>query len=146
MMTELELADYRNEIRAQVCRRCIERPPGGPPCAPLGKNCGVEMHLDKLIESIHEVSSPFLEPYQEHDRREICEKCIFLHSSICPCPMDYLAALVVQAVEAVDERHRRDQESPVPRKANLQAAHCAVANATGQLTNCEWPKKFDIGG
>jgi hypothetical protein len=28
-----------------------------------------------------------------------------LHSSICPCPMDYLAVLLVQAVENVDARH-----------------------------------------
>ena len=43
--TLIERGEYLAEIRKQVCSRCVERPPGGPPCAPLGKQCGVEMHL-----------------------------------------------------------------------------------------------------
>src|SRR6266568_439667 len=105
MLTEPEIQEYLDEIRKQVCSRCVERPPGGPPCAPLGKNCGVEMHLGNLVESIHQVSSKLLEPYLERNRNDICQKCAFLDSAICPCPMDYLAALVVEAVETVDERH-----------------------------------------
>ena len=85
--------------------------PGGPPCAPLGKNCGVELHLPELIESIHQVQSGSIEPYLAHNRQEICEQCAFLHSSICPCPMDYLAILIVQAVENVQKRRQRRQES-----------------------------------
>src|SRR5437016_1604702 len=42
MLTELELAEYREEIRNHVCSRCVDRPAGGPPCEPLGKRCGVE--------------------------------------------------------------------------------------------------------
>ena len=36
--------------------RCIERPPGGPPCAPLGKECGIEMHLPAVIDAIRSSS------------------------------------------------------------------------------------------
>src|SRR5438046_1261907 len=106
MIAAPELKEYADEIRNQVCSRCIERPAGGPPCAPLGKDCGVEMHLPELIEAIHEVDNPLIGAYLEHNRRGICEHCAFLHSSICPCPMDYLAVLLVQAVETVDERRR----------------------------------------
>jgi hypothetical protein len=101
------LADYReylDEIREQVCSRCVERPPGGPPCAPLGKVCGVEMHLPQLIESIRSIHSGLVVPYLQHDREVICAHCEFLESSICPCPMDYLAALIIEAVEEVDRR------------------------------------------
>ena len=28
-----DLEEYLQEIREQVCVHCIERPPGGPPCA-----------------------------------------------------------------------------------------------------------------
>ena len=42
MITETELDEYQDEIRNVVCSRCVERPPGGPPCAPLGKECGIE--------------------------------------------------------------------------------------------------------
>jgi cytochrome b561 len=60
--------------------------------------CGVEMHLDDLVESIHQVRSNRIHPYLNHNRQEICEKCALLHSSICPCPMDYLAVLLVGCI------------------------------------------------
>jgi hypothetical protein len=106
MLAETDLDEYLSEIRQYVCSRCVERPPGGPPCAPLGKQCGIEMHLPKLIETIHEVQSPFIEPYLEHNRAHICQGCPRLHASDCPCPMDYLAVLLVEAVEAVDARRQ----------------------------------------
>lgn len=118
MLAELDVADYLKEIREQVCSRCVERPFGGPPCAPLGKQCGVELHLRQLIESIHEVDSASIVPYLEHNRAEICEHCAFLHSSICPCPLDYLSTLIVEAVERVDQR--RDRRAEVAR-ANAAA-------------------------
>jgi hypothetical protein len=31
MLSDAELNEYLNEIRQQVCSRCVERPPGGPP-------------------------------------------------------------------------------------------------------------------
>lgn len=106
-LAEVDREEYLHEIRREVCSRCVDRPPGGPPCAPLGKVCGIEQHLGKLVDSIHDVHSPLGEPYLEHNRRGICQSCTHLHSSICPCPMDYLYVLLVEAVEAVDERRSR---------------------------------------
>lgn len=108
------LEEYLEEIRKEVCSRCVTKPNAGPPCAPLGKDCGVELHLPELIESIRQVHSPLIDPYRERNRNEICAHCSFLHSSICPCPMDYLSVLLVQAVETVDERRRQRGEDPVP--------------------------------
>jgi len=109
MLSEAELDEYREEIRQQVCSRCIERPPGGPPCAPLGKPCGIELHLPALIDSIRGVPcNRSIEPYLEQNRAAICTKCAYLRSSICPCPMDYLVGLLVQAVETVDQRHESE--------------------------------------
>lgn len=107
MVSEEMLNEYMAEIRRQVCTHCVERPPGGPPCAPQGKECGIEMHLPALIDAIHEVHSEWIETYLETNRRRICEGCCLLHTSNCPCPMDYLAVLVVQAVETVDHRRER---------------------------------------
>jgi hypothetical protein len=109
MNSAAELNEYMDEIRQQVCSRCIERPPGGPPCAPLGKQCGVEAHLPELIDAIHDVNSPGIAKYLDNNRREICTTCPALHSSLCPCPMDYLAVLLVQAVETVDLRRAQDE-------------------------------------
>lgn len=115
MVSQVQLNEYLDEIHKQVCSRCVERPPGGPPCAPLGKVCGIEMHLPEIIDSIHQVNSDLIEPYVETNRKRVCEGCAFLHSSICPCPMDYLAVLLVQAVETVDERRQeRGQRGAAP--------------------------------
>ena len=52
------------------------------------------------------VKSNRIDPYLAHNRGAICEKCAFLHSSCCPCPMDSLAVLLGEVVEVVDERRR----------------------------------------
>lgn len=104
-----ELPEYMKEIRDYVCSRCVERPAGGPPCAPLGKVCGVELHLPQLIESVRKVHSHRIDPYLDHNRDEVCSRCPFLHADCCPCPMDTLAVLVVEAIEEVDQR-RRERE------------------------------------
>ena len=48
MNIQNDLEDYREALRCEVCSRCIERRPGGPPCAPLGKGCGIERHLPAI--------------------------------------------------------------------------------------------------
>jgi hypothetical protein len=105
------MAEYLEEIRKQVCSRCVDRPAGGPPCFPLGKMCGIEMHLPELINAIHQVHSDNIAPYLDRNRRTICEHCSRRSTSDCPCAMDYLAVLLVEAVESVDARY--DEESPV---------------------------------
>ncbi len=109
MVAEPEIQEYLDEIRKQVCSRCVERPPGGPPCAPLGKECGIEMHLPQLIDAIHEVRSWSIRPYLEHNHEKICQSCRLLDTEVCPCPLHYLAVLTVEAVETVDERRRARQ-------------------------------------
>jgi len=110
MLSEAKLAEYLSEIRKHVCSRCVERPPGGPPCAPLGKECGIEMHLPVLIDAIHGTDSDSIVPYLENNRKHICDQCVLHHSSVCPCPMDYLAVLLVEAVENVDRRLEEEKE------------------------------------
>jgi hypothetical protein len=151
MAATATLEEYLVEIREQVCSRCIEKPPGGPPCGPLGKDCGVELHLPQLIDAIHQVQSPLLEPYLQHNRSEICEKCAFLHSSICPCPMDYLAALIVQAVETVDRRPQENSlAAPEWAEANqpvdIEGIRRAYYQAVGTWKGCDWPTYFGKTG
>jgi hypothetical protein len=140
MLAEAELGEYLDEIRQEVCSRCVERPAGGPPCLPLGKVCGVELHLPKLVEAVHEVRSDLIDPYLDNNRKKVCEGCAFLHSDHCPCPMDRLAVLVVEAVEAFDRRlegtFRRARR--VPGRADLDEALRAYQKATGTWTGCDW--------
>jgi len=153
MTTEVNLSEYLDEIRKQVCSICIERPPGGPPCEPLGKECGVEQHLAQLIASIHEMDSPSIEPYLEHNRCEICQSCSNLHSSVCPCPMDYMAVPIVQAVETVDRRRERLElglrfiaSLPAPEEADLAAIGLAYDEAVGGWSRCDWQTRFGASG
>lgn len=131
MLTEVEVTEYLDEIRKEVCSRCVERPPDGPPCAPLGKDCGIEMHLPQLIDSIRAVHSDAIAPYVDNNRRLICETCPQLNGENCPCPMEYLAVLVVEAVETVDRRHNPAQ---VPSQGATRERRIAAARITLTVT------------
>jgi hypothetical protein len=106
MYTPAELEEYLAEIRAQVCSHCIERPPGAPPCAPHGKRCGIELHLPEIIEVCHRAKGGLIDPYIERFHEDVCSHCANRPTSQCPCPLDYLLVLAVQAIETVDQRNR----------------------------------------
>jgi hypothetical protein len=149
MITEAEREEYLAEIRRQVCSRCKERPAGGPPCAPLGKPCGVELYLPELIEAIHEVQSELIEPYRQSKQRLVCSRCAYLHSDACPCPMDYWFVPILHAVELVDQRRQRHARghqlvASLPRQNNpdLGAVARAYEEAAGTWTGCDWTTRF----
>ncbi|HUY33524.1 MAG TPA: hypothetical protein VMV69_12310 [Pirellulales bacterium] len=104
MYSDTELAEYLQELREQVCSRCVEKPPGGPPCAPLGKRCGIELDLPRLIDAVHGVRSSVMDPYIEEFHDRVCTQCVNRNTNQCPCALDCLLLLAVQAIEAVDER------------------------------------------
>lgn len=107
MYSDEELAEYLQELRSQVCSQCIEKPPGGPPCAPLGKRCGVELDLPQLIDSVHRIRSGVMDPYIEAFHGDVCPQCANRTTKQCPCPLDCLLLLAVQAIEAVDQRRQQ---------------------------------------
>jgi hypothetical protein len=147
MIGEADLQEYLDEIRRHVCSRCVERPEGGPPCAPLGKVCGVELHLPRLVSAVREVHSDWMAPYLDSTRQKVCESCPYLRRDCCPCPMDSLALLVVEAVEAVDRR--RQPRGPGPGDGRPEAARASVEEVAGAYeegagtwTGCDWPTAF----
>lgn len=154
MITETDLEEYLAGIRKDVCSLCVERPPTGPPCKPLGKQCGVELHLAQLVDAVHQVHSDMIAPYLDTNRENICPTCPYHNNStFCPCPMDSLAVLVVEAIEAVDRRreqrergHRivagvRGYERP-----DMDDVTRAYEEATGTWTGCDWPTVFGTAG
>lgn len=133
----------------RICSRCKDRPAGGPPCAPLGKPCEVELYLSELIETIHEVQDELIEPYRQSKQRLACSRCVYLHSDACPCPMDYWFVPILNAVELVDlrgQRHTRAHQLVVglPRQnqPNLVAVDRAYEEAAGTGTGCDWTTRF----
>lgn len=99
-----DLDEYLAELRVEVCSRCIERRPGAPPCAPLGKGCGIERHLPALVELCRTTDSALIDPYIEKLHDTICSDCEYKDKPACPCPLDYLLQLAVQTVEKVEQR------------------------------------------
>jgi hypothetical protein len=149
MITEAEREEYLAEIRRQVCSHCKERPVGGPPCAPLGKPCGVELYLPELIEAIHEVQGEVIEPYRQSKQRLVCSRCAYSHSDACPCPMDYWFVPILHAVELVDQRRQRHARghqlvAGLPRQNNpdLGAVARVYEEAAGTWTGCDWTTRF----
>ncbi len=150
MLAELELKEYLEEIRQEVCSRCVERPYGGPPCEPLGKPCGVELHLPRLVEAVREVHSDLIGPYLARNRHEVCETCPYLHhAEYCPCPMDTLAVLVVEAIEAVEHRcrpreHAHDVVATLPGRdqSDVDAVSRLYEESAGKWRGCDWATAF----
>jgi hypothetical protein len=58
------------------------------------------------VDVAHGVSSKSMEPYETHFHDEVCAVCNLRKTRHCPCPLDYLLPLAVEAVEAVDQRRR----------------------------------------
>jgi hypothetical protein len=106
MVAESGLDEYVDEMRKQVCQKCVARVNGAPPCEPLGIGCGVEQHLEQLIDVCRSVDSPLMDPYIDRLRDEICADCEFQDQPVCPCPLKYLLPLAVSAVETVEWRRR----------------------------------------
>jgi hypothetical protein len=64
-----------------------------------------------LIDAIHEVPrSVLIAPYLDHNKERVCQFCQYIDSDICPCPLRYLAVLIVEAVETVDQRHEQQAQ------------------------------------
>jgi hypothetical protein len=145
MNAEADLQEYLEEIRQEVCSRCVERPAGGPPCTPLGKVCGVELHLPQLVAAVQAVHSIWMGPYLDSTHKKVCERCDYLHKDCCPCPMDSLAVLVVEAIETVDSRRqqRGKRTGYVPQEGlGIEDVVRTYEEATGKWNGCDWPVFF----
>jgi hypothetical protein len=106
MTAPIQIHEYLAELRRQVCEHCIVRRSGTPPCDAKGIGCGIERHLEKLVEICRSVESSQIDPYVQRLHDDICADCEFRETAVCPCPLDYLLPLAVRAVETVEFRRR----------------------------------------
>jgi hypothetical protein len=58
-----------------------------------------------LVKICRTTDSALIDPYIEQLHELICPDCEYKDSSMCPCPLDYLLQLAVEAVEKVEQRH-----------------------------------------
>ena len=118
MNTLNDLDEYQVALRADVCSRCVERRTGAPPCAPIGKGCGIERHLSALVEICRTTDSALIDPYIEKLHDTICSDCEYKDKPACPCPLDYLLQLAVETVEKVERRRARRECVELAANAN----------------------------
>ena len=95
---------YRDQLREDVCSHCVERLPNAPPCGAIGKGCGIERHIETLVEICRTTNSKLMDPYIDQLHELVCPNCEFKKRPTCPCPLDYLLQLAVEAVEKVQQR------------------------------------------
>jgi hypothetical protein len=100
VLTEAERDEYLAALREQVCSCCIERRANCPPCGPE-KPCGVEAHLEKIVQMCRMVESNQMAVYIDLMHELICPNCEFRDTAACPCPLDYLLQPVLEAAESV---------------------------------------------
>jgi hypothetical protein len=47
-----------------------------------------------------------MDPYVERFHSDVCTHCTNQSTKHCPCPLDHLLLLAVQAIDAVDQRRQ----------------------------------------
>jgi hypothetical protein len=72
----------------------------------------VEFQFARYLEAIHDVNSPSMVPYIDKLHERVCTRCE-RRGCECPCPLDYLLVLMVQAIETVDRRRAAGHFIPI---------------------------------
>ena len=75
---------------------------------PLGERCGIEINHAALIDAVHGVRSLTMDPYIDRFHDDVCTHCPNRVTDQCPCPLDALLLLAVEAIEGVDQ-HRQER-------------------------------------
>jgi hypothetical protein len=57
----------------------------------------------------HRARGRMMDPYIERFHNEVCVHCANRETNQCPCPLDYLLLLAIEAIDSVDERHSKSE-------------------------------------
>jgi hypothetical protein len=100
---------YREAIKNKVCSHCVDCTEERK-CALTGEDrCGVEIHLEKIVQVVRSVKSARLEDYVKALRDRVCSQCKRQNldgtcqlRNVAECGLDRYFELVVEAIEEVD--------------------------------------------
>ena len=132
MISQDRMNEYVRKLRREVCGRCNQSAPGGPPCTPLGRPCEFELYLPEIValeqslklqsfdnqfEAFQEYVCEFC-PRRSHEFRDPscylspnCPRCPLGGSDHCHCPAYYLLPVAVMAIRSEDAQ--REATPPV---------------------------------
>ena len=113
-MNTTDLEPYREAVRENICRLCLDRKVGGGCSRPADDPCALETHLATVVESILSVpETDDIGPYVTALRTKNCTQCRQDEQGNCEmrdlvaCSVDSYVLRVVEVVEAV-ARERGD--------------------------------------
>ncbi len=128
MITDTEREEFLAAIRKEVCAHFKDRPPEGPPCAPLGKACGVDLYLPELVEAVREVQGDVIEPYRQMKQRLVCAPALTCTATpvrvrwitgLCPSSRSSRRSISAGKSGAwASVRHRPAPEGPLRRRSD----------------------------
>lgn len=108
--TDLEL--YREAVRENICRLCLDRVVGGGCSRPPDDPCALETHLESVVESILSVpETDDIGSYVAALRTQNCTQCRQDEEGNCEmrdlvaCSVDSYVLRVVEVVEDVARQH-----------------------------------------
>lgn len=101
--------EYRKAVKDMVCSKCIDLGEDGQ-CKLSGERvCGVESHLDQMINIVKTVQSDRVEDYVNVVRTHICEHCEgqgedgnCMYRRELDCALDRYLPLVIDAIEEIE--------------------------------------------
>ena len=111
-MLTADLTLYRDAVRENICRLCLDRMVGGGCRRPTDDPCALETHLESVVESIlsvHDESD--IGTYVEALRTKNCTQCRQDEDGNCEmrdlvaCSVDSYVLRVVEVVEEVAQEH-----------------------------------------
>ena len=100
--------EYWQAVSAKVCVKCIDGDSNGHCRIGDERECGLNTHFPKIVETILAVESERLEPYLHALRQNVCADC--LHQSTdgtctvrtqVDCPLDRYFPMIIDVIQGV---------------------------------------------
>ena len=120
-MRPSDLTPYRDAVREEICRVCLDHRPGGGCARPDDDPCPLETHLDTVVESILSVpETRELDPYVHALRTINCTECRQDEAGECEmrdlvqCAVDSYVVRVVEVIEDVARKRGEGKFAAAP--------------------------------
>ena len=107
----MDIEKIRQAVHKKVCVHCIDLDENGK-CTLTGeRQCGVERHLEKIIDVVRSVDSKNIDDYVQKLREIVCHDCKNQNSdgrcqlrNDADCGLDRYFALVIEAIEETEKK------------------------------------------
>ena len=105
----MDYEPYRQAIKKKVCEHCVDLGEDGRCALTSDRKCGIETHLERIIDVVQVVRGGKMEDYLAVLRANVCSVCensspdgscqLRIHAD---CGLDRFFELVIEAIDEVD--------------------------------------------